>query len=164
MQSSVIDLYDRIREAPDENVRARIIAEAFEQVERRYPAMTDLVTTAALRASELRLLKEIEQLRGEVKRDIEQLRGDVKRDIEQLRGEVKTEIEQLRGDVKTEIEQLRGEVKREIEQLRGESRVQIEQLRTDIYRSRFSVVKWTAGLLLAQLALILTAMRVFFAA
>ena len=115
MQPSVIELYDRIREAPDENVRARIIAEAFEQVERRYPAMTDLATNAALRESELRLLKEIEQLRGEVKRDIEQLRG--------------------------------------------EFRVQIEQLRSEIYRTRLDVIKWTAGLLLAQMALIVTAVR-----
>ena len=104
MQSSVIELYDRIREAPDENVRARIIAEAFEQVERRYPAMTDLATNAALRESELRLLKEIEQLRGEF-------------------------------------------------------RVQIEQLRSEIYRTRLDVIKWTAGLLLAQMALIVTAVR-----
>ena len=66
-----------------------------------------MVTQQDLRETELRLLKEIEQLRGEVKTEIELLRGEVKTDIEQLRGEVRTQIEQLRGEVKTEIERSR---------------------------------------------------------
>jgi hypothetical protein len=56
-----------------------------------------LATRQHLRETELRLLKEIEQLRGEVKTEIEPLRGEVKTDIEQLRGEVRTEIKRSRN-------------------------------------------------------------------
>ena len=86
--SSVIAFYDRLREATDEETRARVIAEALEQMEQRYPEVTDLATKSALRETELCLRKDIEELRGELKRNIEALRGEVKRDIEQLRGEV----------------------------------------------------------------------------
>lgn len=43
------------------------------------------MTQQDLRETELRLLKEIEQLRGEVKVEIEQLRGEVKTGIERSR-------------------------------------------------------------------------------
>ncbi|MBK8639404.1 MAG: DUF1640 domain-containing protein [Chromatiaceae bacterium] len=169
---TVVELYEALASAPDERARARLIAEAFERLEERYPHLPDLVTQQDLRETELRLLKEIEQLRGEVKTDIEQLRGEVKTEIEQLRGEVKTDIEQLRGDIREvelrlqkEIEQLRGEVKTDIEQLRGDIREvelrlqkEIAQVRGDltlqIERSRNSLLLWLIPLMFAQVGAI----------
>jgi len=78
MNSSVA-LYEALTSAPDERTRARLIAEAFERLDERYPHLPDLVTQGHLRESELRLKREIEQLRGDVSRDIEQLRGDIAR-------------------------------------------------------------------------------------
>ena len=92
--TSVIELYEQISSAPDEKTRARLIVEAIEHVERRFPAVNDLATNAALRETELRLQKEIEQLRAET-REIE---GNLRRDIEQLRGDLQKEIEQLRAE------------------------------------------------------------------
>ncbi|MFP4079792.1 MAG: DUF1640 domain-containing protein [Ectothiorhodospira sp.] len=102
--TSVIDLYEQLSSAPDDRARARVIAEAFEHMEQRYPEVTDLATGAAVRESELRLQKEIEQLRGETQVRIAELRGDM-------------------GSMKVEI------------------------------------IKWTAGLLLAQATLILGGLR-----
>ncbi len=65
--NSVIDLYDKLRLAPDENVRARVIAEAFEALENRYPHLQYLVTTRDLSETELKLTKEIETVRAELK-------------------------------------------------------------------------------------------------
>ena len=69
----------------DDGAYARLIAAAFERLEERYPHLPDLVTQQDLRETELRLLKEIEQLRGEVKVEIEQLRGEAKTGIERSR-------------------------------------------------------------------------------
>ncbi len=104
---SVVELYEALASAPDDRARARVIAEAFEQLEDRYPHLPDLATQQHLRETELRLQREIEQVQANLTVQIEQLRGEVKTEIEQLRGEVKTEIEQLRGEVKTEIERSR---------------------------------------------------------
>jgi gas vesicle protein len=130
--SSVVELYEALASAPDERARARVIAEAFERLEERYPHLPELVTQGHLRESELRLTREIEQLRADLTIRIEQLRGEVKTEIEQLRGEVKTEIEQLRSEVKTEIQQLRGE------------------MTTAIERSRNTLLLWLIPLMFAQ--------------
>jgi hypothetical protein len=82
---TVVELYEALASAPDERARARVIAEAFERLEERYPHLPDLATRQHLRETELRLLKEIEQLRGEVRVEIERLRGEVKTEIERSR-------------------------------------------------------------------------------
>ena len=150
---SVVAFYDALTNAADDHTRARVIAEAFERLEARYPHLPDLATQQHLRESELRLQKEIAQVGAELKetelrlqkeiaevgaelketelrlqKEIVQVRADLTLQIEQLRGEVKTEIEQLRGEVKTEIEQLRGEIKEVELRLQKE----IEQVRGEV--------------------------------
>ncbi len=125
---SVVELYEALASAPDERVRARLIAAAFERLEERYPHLPDLVTHQQVRETELRLQKEIEQVRADLS----------------------VQIEKLRGEVKTEIEQLRGEVKTEIEQLRGEMRAMELRLQKEIERSRNSLLMWLIPLMFAQ--------------
>ena len=145
---TVVELYEALASAPDDRARARLIAEAFERLEERHPHLPDLVTQQDLRETELRLLTEIEKLRGEVKTEIEQLRGEVKTEIEQLRGEVKTEIEQLRGDIR-DVE-LR--LQKEIAQVRADLTLQIE-------RSRNSLLLWLIPLMFAQVGAIAALVR-----
>ncbi|MGD8207077.1 MAG: DUF1640 domain-containing protein [Thiohalocapsa sp.] len=84
--SSSVALYEALTSAPDERTRARVIAEAFERLEERYPHLQDLVTQGHLRETELRLQKEIEQVRAELRetelrllKEIEQVRGEIAR-------------------------------------------------------------------------------------
>ncbi len=65
--SSSVALYEALTTAPDDRARARVIAEAIERLEERYPHLPDLVTQGHLRETELRLQKEIEQVRGEIR-------------------------------------------------------------------------------------------------
>ena len=92
---SSVALYEALSTAPDDRARARVIAEAFERLEERYPHLPELATQAHVRESELRLQKEIEQVRAE----IEQVRAELKKDIEQVRADLKLDIEQVRGDI-----------------------------------------------------------------
>ena len=92
---SSVALYEALTTAPDDRARARVIAEAFERLEERYPHLPELATQAHVRESELRLQKEIEQVRAE----IEQVRAELKKDIEQVRADLKLDIEQVRGDI-----------------------------------------------------------------
>ena len=148
--NSVVELYEALASAPDERARARVIAEAFERLEERYPHLPDLATRTHLSETELRLQKDIEQLRGELRQT--ELR--LQKEIVQLRGDLTAEIEQLRGEVKTQIEQLRGEVKTEIEQLRGELRQTELRLQKEIERSRNSLLLWLIPLMFAQVGAI----------
>lgn len=76
---SSVALYEALTTAPDDRARARVIAEAFERLEERYPHLPELATQCDVRESELRLQKEIEQVRADLKLDIAQLRGEVER-------------------------------------------------------------------------------------
>ncbi|AHK80088.1 hypothetical protein M911_14075 [Ectothiorhodospira haloalkaliphila] len=69
--------------------------EAIEHVERRFPAVNDLATNALLRETELRLQKEIEQLRGDVKQEIEKLRAETL----QIEGNLRAEMGRQKVDI-----------------------------------------------------------------
>jgi len=127
--TSVIDLYEKLRLAPDETARARIIAEAFEALENRYPHLDYLVTTRHLSETELKLTKEIEQVRLEV---------------EQVRSELKaTELKLTK-----EIEQVRLEIVQASERTRSETL-------TAIAESKASLIKWSFLFWLSQMGAIL---------
>jgi septal ring factor EnvC (AmiA/AmiB activator) len=150
----VIDLYDKLRLAPDETERARLIAHAFAELEQRYPQLDEIVTTRALSETELRLIKEIEQVRAELK----ETELKLSKEIEQVRAELKeTELK-----LSKEIEQVRAELKetelklsKEIEQVRAE-------LKVEIARSHASLLKWSFLFWASQLgAILLLAWRLF---
>jgi len=148
MSSSVIDLYDRLRTAPDDETRARIIAEAFETLEERYPHLGDMATRTNLSETELRLIKEIEQVRADLSKDIEQVRAELKetelrlvKEIEQVRADLSKEIEQVRADLSKEIEQVRADLSKEIEQVRADLSKEIEQVRAELRETELRLVK-----------------------
>ena len=96
--TSAVQLYEALATAPDDKTRAKLIAEAFERLEERYPHLPDLVTHVHLRETELRLLGEIEQVRKEtqeVRKETEQVR----KEIELVRAELKIEIAHVKTDL-----------------------------------------------------------------
>lgn len=135
---SFIQLYEDLRSAPDEVARAKLIAEAFERLEERYPHLPDLATKADLRETELRLQAEIEKVRAELIQRIETINADLIKRIETINADL--------------IER--------IEKVRGETAVQIEQVRREIADSRASIIKWVAGLMVVQLGAIVGAIAI----
>jgi chromosome segregation ATPase len=166
--TSVVELYEALTSAEDDRARAKVIAEAFERLEDRYPHLPELATQGHLRETELRLQKEIEQVRLE----IEQVRGEIR----ETEGRLQLEIEQVRGDiretegrlqleiaqVRLEIRETGGRLQKEIEQVR----LQIVQLGGEIAEAKVGIIKWTVGwtggLLLAQAGLILGGLKLLF--
>jgi len=132
--SSAIDLYDALLNAESDRERARILANAFDALEERFPALGDLATRTDLSETELRLRKEIEQVRKEIEQ--------VRRETEQIRGEIKA----LELKLSKEIEEVRGEVKA----LELKTTKEIEQLRVDLAETKVSILRWVAGFILAQ--------------
>jgi molecular chaperone GrpE (heat shock protein) len=63
-----------LRDAPDDASRAKIIADAFEQLEDRYPNLKDMATQAHLRETELRLQKEIKEIEGRLQIEIREIK------------------------------------------------------------------------------------------
>ena len=61
--TSSVAVYEALTTAPDDRACARVIAEAIERLEERYPHLPDLATQGHLRESELRLQKEITHIK-----------------------------------------------------------------------------------------------------
>lgn len=61
--TSSVAVYEVLTTAPDDRARARVIAEAIERLEERYPHLPDLATQGHLRESEPRLQKEITHIK-----------------------------------------------------------------------------------------------------
>ena len=97
--SAALRLYEQLTEAKDDKTRARLIAEAFDELEDRFPQLADLATQGHVRESELRLQKEIEVVRKEievVRKEIEVVRKEIK----EAEGRLGKEIEQIRLETK----------------------------------------------------------------
>ena len=60
-------VYEQLTEAGEDTARAHILAEAFDVLEQRYPPLDALATREQLSETELRLRKDIETLRMEIK-------------------------------------------------------------------------------------------------
>ena len=89
--SAALRLYEQLTEAKDDKTRARLIAEAFDELEARFPQLTDLATQGHLRESELRLQKEIKEAEGRLRKEIAELEGRLRKEIEQIRVEAKAQ-------------------------------------------------------------------------
>ena len=126
--TSSVALYEALTTAPDERTRARVIAEAIERLEERYPHLPDLATQGHVREAELRLQKEIEQVRAELR---------------------ETELR-----LKKEIEQIRAELKSDIEQIRAALRETELRLQKEIAHIKLDLLKWLVPLMFAQVAAI----------
>ncbi len=102
--TSAVLLYDELLNAKDERERARVLAQFLESLEQRFPELNDMATNRQLSETELRLIKEIEQVRAELSKEIEQVRAELAetelkltKEIEQVRLEVqKTRAELLK--------------------------------------------------------------------
>ena len=140
--SSVVALYQALSDAPDDQTRARLIAEAFESLEDRFPRLPDMATQGHVRESELRLQKEIELVRAELHESELRLR----KEIEQVRAELHES--ELR--LQKEIELVRADSKADIEQVRADLSLQIEQLRGDVARMKIDLLKWLVPLMFGQ--------------
>jgi len=131
---SVISFYEQLVGTEDDRERMRLIAEALERLEHR-PLPDNVATSEQLRETELRLQKEIEQVRHET----ELIRAELKQDIAALHAD----LEKRTGELDVKIEQVRAELNVKIEQVRAD-------LGRDIERIKADTLKWVAGLLVVQ--------------
>jgi predicted phage-related endonuclease len=137
-----LKIYEAFREYGEE--KARVLAEAFEELEKRYPQILDMATKRDLSETELRLIKEIEDTRKEIK----ELELKLTKEIEDTRKEIK----ELELKLTKEVEQVRLEV----EEVRKEIKEVELKLTKEIEQVRFSTIKWIAGLIGGQTVVLIT--------
>ena len=89
-----LKLYEAFREYGED--KARLIAEAFDELEKRYPQIREITTRTDLSETELKLTKEIENTRKEIKA----LEIKLTKDIKELELKLTKEIQDTRKEIK----------------------------------------------------------------
>ena len=144
--SAALRLYEQLTEAKDDKTRARLIAEAFDELEDRFPQLADLATQGHIRESELRLRKEIKEVEGRLLKEIAEVEGRLRLEIEVVRKEIK----EGEGRLQKEIIEAEGRLRKEIGQIRVDAKALEVRLTQAIHRQTL----WMVGAVGAIVGLI----------
>ena len=102
--SVALRLYEQLTEAGEDKARAKAIADAFEQLEERYPHLKEVATHGHVRESELRLQKEIKETEGKLQKEIREVEGKLQKEIKEVEARLQKEIREVDMRIKdTEI-------------------------------------------------------------
>ena len=96
MSAVALHLYEKLNEASDDKARSKAIVEAFSELEERYPNLREVVTQRNLSETELRLQKEIEKTRLEIKT----VEANLQKEIKIVEASLQKEIEKTRLEIK----------------------------------------------------------------
>ena len=96
MSAVALHLYEKLNEAPDDKARSKAIVEAFSELEERYPNLKEIATQRDLSETELRLQKEIEKTRLEIKT----VEANLQKEIKTVEANLQKEIEKTRIEIK----------------------------------------------------------------
>ncbi len=100
--SVALRLYEQLTEAGEDRTRAKAIADAFEQLEERYPNLKDVATEGHVRETELRLQKEIKEVDIRIKEVEAKLQKEL-REIDLRIKDVDMRITQVEAKLTKEI-------------------------------------------------------------
>ena len=159
--SVALHLYQQLRDAPDEDSRAKIIATAFEQLEDRYPNLKNVATHSDIRESELRLQKEIIEAEGRVRTEIKELEGRIQAEMKELEGRIQAEIKDLEGRLRAEMKEMEGRLRAEMKDLEGRIQLQLKEMdrrisnvELKIAETKVELVRWVVMVGILQTTLI----------
>jgi len=129
-----------------EDEKSEIVSELIEGINSEYPELKYHATKSDVKETELRLTKEIENTRKEIK----ELDVKLSREIKELDAKLTKEIKELDARLTKEIENTRKEIK-ELD----------VKLTKEITISKVATIKWIVGMFIAQTSIIIGAIITF---
>ena len=140
-------VYEQLTDAGEDKVRARAIADGFEQLQEHYGLLKDTVTQGHLRETELRLQKEIREVELKLSKEIEGVRLEI-REVELKLG---NEIREVELKLTKEIETVRLEIK----EIDSKLQQRISQVEVKIAEVRSDLIRWVVAAGFLQTSLII---------
>ena len=139
---AALKLYEELLEAGEDKRRAKVIAEAFEALEARYPDLHDVATHAHLRETELRLLREIQAIRLETK----EVEANLRLDMQAMEANLRKEMREIDASLRKELHGIDANLRKEIEGLRLEIKNVEVRLTQAIHRQTVWVILAIGGI------------------
>jgi hypothetical protein len=151
MSVVALHLYEKLNDAPDDKARSKAIVEAFSELEERYPDLKETATKRDLSETELRLQKEIQATKLEIKTveanlqlEIKTVEANLQKEIEATRLEIKT----VEANLQLEIKTVEANLQKGIEGTRLEIekiRVEMKQMETNFAQTVHKQTLWIIG-------------------
>lgn len=138
----------------DNEEKAKVLAEAFEELEKRYPQLTQMSTKADLNETELRLIQQIEETRKEIK----EVELKLSKQIENTRKEIK----EIELKLIQQIENTRKEIKETELKLTKEIKKVELNLSKEIKAVEVRMIKWMFTFWTGQLIALIGILKYFF--
>jgi chromosome segregation ATPase len=138
--SVALDLFAKLTETSDDRERARLIADAFEALEARFPHLNDLATQGHVRESELRLQKEIKEVEARLQKDIKAVELQIREVEARLQKDIKAVELQIR-EVEARLQQ---EIKA-VELKIGQVEVRISEVEVNLHKAMAAQTRWLLG-------------------
>ncbi|MBM3204345.1 hypothetical protein FJZ55_10670, partial [Candidatus Woesearchaeota archaeon] len=147
MSAYALNLYEQLSEAVDEKTRSRLIVQALSELDERYPDLKDMVTRQNLGETELRLKKDIEEIRLEIEKsrtETKALETALHKGVDATRIELKqieADLQKEIGATRLEIKQLEVNLQKEMRQIEARLQQEIEVTRLEIKQLEVSLQK-----------------------
>jgi predicted nucleic acid-binding Zn-ribbon protein len=130
-----------------EEEKSELIENFIEEIKKEYPELKYHATKEDLKNTELKLTKEIEEVRKEIK----EVELKLSKEIEEVKLNLSKEIEEVRKEIK-EVEL---KLSKEIKEVELKLTKEIEEVRKEIKDTKFSILKWQFAFWLAQMGVLL---------
>jgi SMC interacting uncharacterized protein involved in chromosome segregation len=138
--SAALDLYAKLTETSDDKERARLIADAFEALETRFPHLHDLATQGHVRESELRLQKEIKG----VELQIREVEARLQKDIKEVEARLQKDIKAVELQIREVEARLQQEIKA-VELKIGQVEVRVSEVEVNLHKAMAAQTRWLLG-------------------
>ena len=132
----------------NEEEKASLVEELMNEIKKEYPDLKYHATKSDVKELELKLTKEIEEVRKEIK-EVELRLG---KEIEETRKEIK----EIELGLKSEIKEVELKLTKEIENIRKEIKELDLKLNKEIKETKVSMIKWSFLFWITQLIAIIS--------
>jgi chromosome segregation ATPase len=142
--SVALRLYEQLTDAGEDKTRAKLIAEAFEQLENRYPQLHDVATGAQLSETELRLQKEIKETEARAQKELEQIRLQIRetesrtqKELEQIR----LQIREVEANLRKDLREVEANLQKDMRDVEASLRKELKELDLKIHQTQVRVAE-----------------------
>jgi len=144
--SVALQLFEDLSHTSDDGERNRIIAHAFEQLEARYPELAHVATRTDLSETELRLQREIEGIRLEIKavdanlklaladvqKEMQAIESSHQQGMQAIESNLQQEMQKIDSDHQHGMQKIESRLQQEMHKIESSLKLEIEGMRKDI--------------------------------
>lgn len=132
--SIALKVYQGLTDETDEKVKAKLIADAFEELEQRYPEVKDLATGVQLMQNSLLLQKEIKEVDSNLQLKIQEMDSNLHREMKEMDSNLRKEIQEVDSNLRKDIQEMNSNLRKEMKEMDSNLRKEMQQMDSNLQK------------------------------